>query len=158
MALNDDSKIGLANRFKVVADQGDWDLGSWQKCEGLDVTWDMPDFRAGDDGNMRWFFPANTKYKPIKLIRAATADDSKKVRDWLNANAWTQDKSRGTITITLYDSFATEILVWELKYALPKSWSINAMDAGASQVAIETLEIEHQGFLEDELKLGEPPA
>jgi phage tail-like protein len=155
MALNDQSKIGLANRFAVEAvDQKKWDLGSWQKCEGLDVTWDMPDYRAGDAGNMRWFFPANTKYKAIKLLRAATADDSQKVRDWLNANAWTQSQSRGIIKITLFDSFAEVILEWELKNALPKSWSINAMDAGASQVAIETLEIDHEGFLDDERKLG----
>ena len=49
MPLNDQSKIGLANRFGVVVDQGSFDLGSWQKCEGLDVTWYMPDYRAGDE-------------------------------------------------------------------------------------------------------------
>src|ERR1700761_3202624 len=151
MALNDQSKIGLATRFGVVAvEQTTYALGSWQKCEGLDVTWDMPDFRAGDSGNMRWFFPANTKYKPVKLYRAAQKDDSAKVRDWLNNNAWTQNKTRGIVKITLYDSFAEDILEWELKNAIPKSWSINNMDAGASQVAVETLELEHEGFLQDE--------
>ena len=76
------------------------------------------------------------------------------MRDWLNKNAWTQDSTRGGITITLYDSFGEPILEWDLKNAVPKSWSINAMDAGASQVAIETLELEHQGFLEDEMMLS----
>ncbi|MDT4917764.1 MAG: hypothetical protein QOI15_2878 [Pseudonocardiales bacterium] len=154
MALNDQSKIGLANRFHVTVDQGNWNLGSWQKCEGLDVTWDMPDYRAGDDGNMRWFFPGNTKYKPIKLIRAAAAGDSDTVRKWLNTNAWTQADSRGGIHIVLYDSNGDQITFWDLKAALPKAWSINAMDAGASQVAIETLEIDHQGWLDDEKKLA----
>ena len=155
MALNDQSKIGLANRFVVtVVEQQTYDLGSWQKCEGLDVTWDVPDFRAGDQGNMRWFFPANTKYKTVKLIRAATKDDSTKVRDWLNKNAWTQSQTRGLIHIQLMDSFAEMILDWELKNALPKAWSINNMDAGASQVAVETLEFEHEGFLDDERQLS----
>jgi phage tail-like protein len=154
MALNDQSQIGLANRFHVKVDQGSYDLGSWQKCEGLDVTWEMPEFRAGDQGNMRWFFPANTKYKTIKLIRAATKDESSKVREWLNKNAWTQGATRGGITITLYDSFAAEILHWDLKNALPKAWNISNMDAGASQVAIETLEFDHEGFLDDEKMLG----
>ena len=155
MALNDQSKIGLANRFVVtVVEQQTYDLGSWQKCEGLDVTWDVPDFRAGDQGNMRWFFPANTKYKTVKLIRAATKDDSTKVRDWLNKNAWQQDQTRGLIHIQLMDSFAEMILDWELKNALPKAWSINNMDAGASQVAVETLEFEHEGFLDDERQLS----
>jgi phage tail-like protein len=153
MPLNDQSKIGLANRFGVVVDQGNFDLGSWQKCEGLDVTFEMPEFRAGDQGNMRWFFPANTKYKPIKLLRAATKDDSAKVREWLNKNAWTQSATRGSITIALYDSFAEKILDWTLRNALPKSWNVTTMDAGASQVAIETLEIEHEGWLEDDQKM-----
>jgi phage tail-like protein len=154
MALNDQSKIGLANRFTVVVDQGSYNLGSWQKCEGLDVTWEMPEFRAGDAGNMRWFFPANTKYKPIKLLRGATKEDSTKVRDWLNKNAWTQTATRGSITVTLHDSFGEAVLDWHLKNALPKSWNITNMDAGGSQVAIETLEIDHEGFLDDEKQLA----
>lgn len=154
MALNDQSKIGLANRFTVVVDQGSFNLGSWQKCEGLDVTWDMPDFRAGDSGNMRWFFPANTKYKPIKLYRGATKEDSPKVRDWLNKNAWTQTSTRGTITVTLHDSFGDPVLDWVLKNALPKAWNITNMDAGGSNVAVETLEIDHEGFLDDEKMLA----
>jgi len=70
MGLTDQSKVGVANRFTVKANPGDWDLGSWAKAEGLDVTWEMPDYRAGDAGNARWFFPANTKYSAVKLTRA----------------------------------------------------------------------------------------
>jgi len=155
MALNDQSSVGLANRFHVTIDTSPYDLGTWQKCEGLDVTWDIADFRAGDEANMRWYFPGNTKYKPIKLLRAANKTDSELVQKWLNTAAWTQDKARGTMAITLFDSFAKEILTWNLRNAMPKAWNISTMDAGASQVAIETLELDHQGFLEDdERKLG----
>jgi len=148
MPLNDQSAVGLANRFHVKVDTSPYDLGTWQKCEGLDVTWDVADFRAGDQGNMRWFFPGNTKYKPIKLLRAANADDSKQVQTWLNTTAWQQDKSRGGVTITLFDSFGKEVLHWDLRNAMPKAWNISTMDAGTSQVAIETLELDHEGFLE----------
>ena len=137
----------------TVVSQSKYDLGSWQKCEGLDVTWDVPDYRVGDQGNMRWFFPANTKYKVVRLIRAATAEDSPKVREWLNTNSWKQDKTRGIIKIELMDSFGGKILDWELRNALPKAWSINNMDAGASLVSVETLEFEHEGFLSDDMML-----
>jgi phage tail-like protein len=148
--LNDQSLIGLANRFHVkVIEQSTYDLGSWQKCDGLDVSWDVPEYRTGDGGNERWFFPANTKYKTVKLVRAATANESEKVRQWLEANSWKQSTTRGLITITLFDSSGTKVIDWELRYAMPKSWSINSMDAGASQLAIETLEIDHGGFLND---------
>jgi phage tail-like protein len=152
--LNDTTNVGLANRFLVTIVPGDYDLGSWQKCEGLDVTWDMPDYRAGDGGNQRWFFPANTKYTAVKLLRAA-CDDSMKVRDWLNKNSFTFSKSRCQVKIQLFDSTGKiPVVEWDLRNAQPKKWSINSMDAGASQVSIETLEFEHEGFLEDETSIG----
>lgn len=156
--LNDQSVIGLANRFKVKVIPSDYDLGSWQKAEGLDVTWDVPDYRAGDGGNQRWFFPANTKYTPVKLIRAA-CQDSMAVRDWLNLNSFKNHPGAGTsrvnVVIQLMDSTGAAIVVeWELRNALPKKWSINNMDAGASQISVETLEFDHEGFLEDETTIG----
>jgi len=153
MALNDQSSVGLANRFHVKVDTSPYDLGTWQKCEGLDVTWDIADFRSGDHANMRWYFPGNTKYKPIKLLRAANKKDSELVQQWLNTAAWTQTKARGTMAITLFDSFAAAILTWNLRAAMPKAWNISTMDAGASQVAIETLELDHEGFLEEDQRI-----
>jgi len=162
-ALNDQTNVGLANRFVVTIVPSDWSLGSWQKAEGLDVTWDMPDYRAGDGANQRWFFPANTKYTSVKLIRAA-CDDSTKVRDWLNQNSFNHLSSRSNVKIQLFDSTGGIVIIeWELRDAQPKKWSINNMDAGASAVSIETLEFEHAGFLDDETIIGpgetvKPPA
>jgi phage tail-like protein len=152
--LNDTTNVGLANRFLVTIIPGDYNLGSWQKADGLDVTWDMPDYRAGDGGNQRWFFPANTKYSTVKLVRAA-CDDSMKVRDWLNANSFTFGKSRVEVKIQLFDSTGKiPVVEWDLRHALPKKWSINSMDAGASQISVETMEFDHEGFLADETKIG----
>jgi phage tail-like protein len=152
MALTDTSKIGLANRFKATVVPGDYDLGSWYKVDGLDVSWDVADFRVGDMGNHRWYFPANTKYTNVKLQRGATKDDSAKVRTWLNSTSF-EHKNGIIVTITLMDSAAGEILTWELKNAMPSKWAVTSFDAGGSAVAIETLEFVHEGFLEDDRKL-----
>ena len=149
MGLTDQSKVGVANRFTVKANPGDWDLGSWAKAEGLDVTWEMPEYRAGDAGNSRWFFPANTKYSPVKLTRAATKEHSDKVKSFLKANSF-QHALDGWVQITLHDSHTEEVISWTLANAKPKKWQVTSFDAGASQVAIETLEFEHEGFLEDD--------
>ena len=157
-ALSDQTKVGLANRFLVTVDPGKYSLGSFQKCEGLDVTWDMPDYRAGDGGNQRWFFPANTKYTSVKLIRAVS-DDSGFVRKWLDTNSFHFSTTRSIVTIELFDSTGAPppLLTWELRNAIVKKWSINNMDAGASQISVETLEFEHEGFLADDTKIGEAP-
>jgi len=152
MALTDSSKIGLANRFQAVVTPGEYDLGSWYKVDGLDVTWDVADFRVGDLGNHRWYFPANNKYSTVKMQRGATADDSKKVRKWLNDTSF--DHKLGTlVTITLKDSALATVMEWELRDAMPSKWAITTMDANGSAVAIETLEIVHEGFLDDQRKL-----
>jgi phage tail-like protein len=143
--LNDQSKLGLTNRFHVVVDGHE--LGSWSKAEGLDVTWDIAEYRAGDAGNHRWYFPGNTKYSPIRLSRAA-CEDSNKVKTWLSGNSFKH--KLGTGTIELRDSGNTKIITWNLHNAFPAKWSITGFDAGASSVSVETLELVHLGFLDDQ--------
>lgn len=150
MPLNDNSQIGLANRFRVKIIGGP-DLGSFQKAEGLDVTWEVADYRAGDAGNSRWFAPANTKYTAVKLSRAASSDDSPKVKKWLDNNSFNH-KAGDEVEITLEDSAKAPVMQWNLRNAMPKKWAITSMDAGASSIAIEQLEIEHEGFLDDDIK------
>ena len=38
MPLNDQTKLGLANRFTVVIDFASYNLGSWAQADGLDVV------------------------------------------------------------------------------------------------------------------------
>ena len=137
--------LGLINRFKVEV--GGHDLGNWSKCEGLDVEWEIADYRAGDSGNQRWYFPANTKYSKIRIVRAASPQ-SKDVQAWLKSNSFEHKKESGKVT--LYDSGYTEVMSWELVEAMPTKWSIAPFEAGGSNVALETLELIHQGFLHDD--------
>lgn len=149
MALNDNSVIGLVNRFTAkVSGQGEYDLGSWYKIDGLDVTWDVADTRVGDQGNYRFFAPANTKYSAVKLSRAANDADSKMVRKWLNETQFNH-KIGNIMTVGLHDSNTKGVLEWELRNVMPAKWSISTFDAGGSAVAVEILELQHEGFLEE---------
>jgi len=152
MALTDTSSIGLANRFVVsMSGKSAYDLGSWSKAEGLDVAWDIAEYRMGDGGNDRLYFPGNTKYTNVKLIRGVS-EETQKVKDWLNKNSWEMDVFEGSIQ--LFTTAAKKVTEWTLRDVMPAKWSITSFDAGASQVAMETLELVHRGFLDDERKLG----
>lgn len=152
MGLNDQSKIGLGNRFKVKVTPGEWDLGSWSKADGLDVSWEVPDHRTGETWNQRFFAPASTKYTAVKLTRAAAKGDTETVRDWLVKNATKHDLN-AEVQVALCDSIGDEVMTWNLKNAVVKKWSVTSMDAGSSTIAVETLEIDHEGFLDDEWSL-----
>jgi phage tail-like protein len=154
MALTDTTQVGLANRFVVsMTGMKKYDLGSWSKADGLDVTWDVAEYRAGDGGNDRFYFPGNTKYTNVKLVRAIS-DETKKVREWLDANSFNFEPFVGVIKIK--DAKGDDIpgADWELRDVMPVKWSVSSMDAGASSVSIETLELAHRGFLKDEKKLS----
>ncbi|MFE5539464.1 MULTISPECIES: phage tail protein [Streptomyces] len=151
MPFSDTSSLALANRFVVQIDEGRVNLGSWAQCQGLEVTWKVADYRAGDGGNDRWFFPGFTEYPAIKLTRAACSD-STKVQAWLSENSFGSKPGTGTGTIILMDPNDKEVLRWDLKSVLPMKWSIVGFEAGTSKVALETLELQHNGFLNDGVK------
>jgi phage tail-like protein len=144
--LSDSSKLGLANRFTVKIDFASYDLGSWAQADGLDVKWDIAEYRAGDGGNVRWYFPGNTQYSTLRLTRAA-CEDSKTVKKWLSETSFTWKPYSGKVV--LHDSAGAPVMDWTLQHVMPVKWSITGFDAGASKVATETLELAHHGFLDD---------
>jgi phage tail-like protein len=153
VALSDSSTIALANRFVVNMNGKEvYNLGSWSKADGLDVTWDIAEYRAGDNGNDRFYFPGHTKYSNVRLTRAVSEETSK-VRDWLNKNSWEFEVFAGDIQLFGPHPDKGPVTEWELRDVMPVKWTITTFDAGASQVSLETLELAHKGFLEDLRKL-----
>ncbi|MFB7056447.1 phage tail protein [Streptomyces vinaceus] len=146
MSFSENTKLALANRFQVELDGGRVLLGSWAQVQGLEVTWKVADYRAGDSGNDRWFFPGFTEYPALKLTRAACTD-SVRVKSWLSENSFGSQATTGTIK--LLDPNNQEVIRWDLKSIVPMKWSIVGFEAGTSKVALETLELQHNGFLDD---------
>jgi len=149
MALAADTQLGMSMRFMVTIDKKPYDLGSWAKVSGLDVAWDLVEYRAGDGPkNERWYYPGVTKYSTVKLERAVQDADTKKVREWLEKNSFNHEVTSGTVE--LRDAKSEPVMTWILRHVLPVKWSISPFDATANKVAVETLEVAHMGFLENE--------
>jgi phage tail-like protein len=148
VALAADTQLGVGMRFKVTIDDTNYDLGSWSKVSGLDVTWDIAEYRAGDGQNDKCYFPGLTKYSTVKLERAVQAEGTKKVREWLDSNSFKMKVQSGKVA--LLDAKSEEVMFWTLRHVIPGKWSISPFDANASKVAIEVLELVHMGFLENE--------
>lgn len=148
MPIAADTALGLAMRFVVKIDNTPYDLGSWSKVTGLDVAWDVCEYRAGDNDNERWYFPGVTKYSTIKLERAAESKGTSSVQDWLNSNSFGFEVQSGSIE--LQDAKKSKVLSWTLRHVIPVKWSVSGFEAGGNKVALETLELAHMGFLENE--------
>lgn len=141
--------FGLGFRFTVKVDRIG-DLGGWQTCTGLKVEFKSTEIRQGGDYLSSTYLPDKLVYPKVVLKRAVDAESTRKVQTWVNnaAHRWLSGgrDTASTVTITLYDSSEKKVLSWELHNARPAAWSGPDLDATSSKVAIETLELVHEGF------------
>lgn len=135
--------LGVTMRFEVVIDGVD--LGGWATCQGLAVEFNPEAVRELGENETVQYLPGVVSYPKIVLTRAMTAEDSAKVRSWLAAKVG--DATPGTASIVLRDAKRRQVAKWDLRNVLPARWTGPTLDAGTSRVAIETLELVHEGFL-----------
>ena len=143
MVLATDAALGLANRFQVVVDG--FDLGSWAKCTGLSVKFEMEDVWEGGNYDFRILLPKRVVYSNVTLARAMTKVDSARVQSWLSDKALNFRASQANIK--LFDHHLEEVGSWTLRNAYPSNWKCPDLDALGGKIALETLELAHEGFL-----------
>ena len=136
-----DPALGL--RFKVTVD-GQTELGNWQKCEGLNVEYDVHEYREGGQNGYVHKLPGRAKYENVKLTRPVDSS-TMSVASWLASIQ--MRATRGTAQITVLDPSGAEIADWVLIEVLPIRWSGPSLDVNGNQIAMETLELVHNGFL-----------
>ncbi|WP_328609380.1 phage tail protein [Amycolatopsis sp. NBC_00345] len=149
--------LGMAMRFQV--DAGDLDLGLWSSCKGLEAKAKV--HKAYNPGNYSYerILFADISYSTVKLERAMEQSASAAVRQWLETwwRPWAQPGTNplggmidfGTsMTIRLLDAQWRQVSSWTLRNAYPAGWYGPSLSATDSKVAIERLEIDHEGFLD----------
>lgn len=133
----------LGLRFQVdVSPIGS--LGDWQKCEGLSVEYDIFEYKEGGVNAYVHRLPGRAKYQNIKLTRPISPA-SKDVAAWVS-KVQTAPK-RSTATIKVLDASGKPVAQWSLTGVFPAKWTGPNLDVGANQVAIEVLELAHNGFI-----------
>jgi phage tail-like protein len=56
------------------------------------------------------------------------------------------DVTRRTVRVRLQDEAGGRAWAWQIEHAVPVKWSSSDLDASASQVVMETLELAHHGL------------
>jgi phage tail-like protein len=173
MTLSLSSLLGLTTRFHVVVDGVD--LGGWGKCSGLRVDFKPVQIDEGGNYNYRPILPGGLDYSAITLERPLQAGASQRVQQWLSSRvqSWVHAASSGhsaieqgvnmvaslvgagnvvggaggTGQITLYDSTGGPVITWQLRNVYPSKWIGPELDTKTVGIAMEKLEIIHEGFL-----------
>jgi phage tail-like protein len=131
-------------RFAVTAYGNTHDLGSWSKATGLDVSWDIAEYRSGGAANVsRRFFQGNPKYGTVTLSRSSSSE-ADLVIVWLQDLASTGNSA--TLVITLLDSAGDAVVSWQLENVRPRKYTVGGLNAQGKDIAIETLVLSHEGL------------
>jgi phage tail-like protein len=121
----------------------------FSEVSGLELTMTVEDYEAGGINDTLLRFPGRIRWSNLTLKRGIVGrrdplDDSD-LWTWFNDYL----EGRGTRKdglVTLLKPNGDPVHVWSFRNGLPAKWSGPALNAGRSEVAIETLEIAHEGI------------
>jgi phage tail-like protein len=118
---------------------------AFSAVSGLENETAVIEYRSGAENVMRKL-PGLTKFRNIVLRRGVTQD--RELWDWRQSIIeGNPDRRNGSII--LLDDMRTEVVRWNFRNGWPCKWEGPALNAKANEVAIETLEIAHEGLERD---------
>lgn len=116
----------------------------FRECSGLDSSQDPIDYREGTEGLTARKLPGLNKYSNITLKWGST--DDAQLWEWRQkAMDGTIERKNGSIVLT--DDTHEEKTRWNFREGWPTKWTGPSFNATGNEVAIETLEIVHEGLV-----------
>lgn len=115
----------------------------FSEVSGLTTDTNVIEYREGQEVTTMRKLPGLMKYTNIVLKRGYTQDQS--LWNW-RKQVLDGTTQRTTGTITLLDEARQPALRWNFTAGWPVKWEGPAMNGKTSEVAIETLEIAHEGL------------
>ncbi len=116
---------------------------AFSEVSGLDSETAVIEYRVGGEPNTVRKLPGLTKYANIVLRRGITQDAE--LWNWrLTVVQGNVDRRNGSII--LLDDDGTEVVRWNFFHGWIAKWEGPALSSKGNEVAIETVEIAHEGL------------
>ena len=132
----------LGYRFLVEIDS--LIVGGFSEVTGLELRRGTEDYREGGTNHYTHKLPTHFDQQTLTLRRGMT--DSPALWEWIrNAADGGLPSERKNVRIVLLDSVGDESWGWEFQSAYPVRWTGPELQADSGAVAVETLELAHEG-------------
>jgi phage tail-like protein len=132
------------SRFKLQL--GNIQQASFSECTGFDATTDPIEYRNGDDPGTLRKQPRLTKYGNVTLKWGLT--DSKIIWEWRKKVIdGKTEEARINGSIIILDEEGNEKVQWDFINGWPSKYDPADLNAKGNDIAIETLEITHEGLI-----------
>lgn len=115
----------------------------FRSASGLKIETAVIEVQEGGNTDLIRKFAGPTRYPNIRLTRAFTGD--RFLYDW-HATIKKPDPARVDGRISMIDRHGTQLAAWTFRNGFPVKWEGPDLDASANEIAIETIEIAHEGL------------
>jgi phage tail-like protein len=117
--------------------------GGFSECTGLEVTIQPETYAEGGNNGALLKFTGRAAWSNIRLKRGVvtSADLWRWHADYIDGNGKRRDG-----VITLQNELGKSVRTWRFRNGLPVRWAGPALDALKAQIAIEEIEIAHEGL------------
>jgi phage tail-like protein len=116
---------------------------SFSECSGLSCEVDVIEYRSGGEAGSVRKLPGVRKYANIVLKRGITKN--RELWDWYKS-VLDGKVQRKEGSILLLNDAGQEVLRWNFHQGWPRKYEGPTLNASSSEVAIETIEIAHEGL------------
>ncbi len=119
-------------------------VGGFTEVTGLQLEIEVQEYREGGQNDYVHRLPGPARYATNLVLRRGLTD-ADTLWTWQRATAW-GDVVRRNGSIVLLDESGTEAWRWNFRGAYPVRRTGPDLRAGADAVAVESLELAHQGL------------
>ena len=141
--LIDSSSTMAIVKSALVSAVADVVLGGFTECTGLETALEVEEHREGGRNDTVLKFPTRVTWQPIVLKHGLGAGSA--LWDWHYDFCTGKGKRRDGV-ITLMDDLHVPMRIWYFKRGLPTRYSGPALNAMQNAVAVESVEITHEGI------------
>lgn len=139
-------------KFHFQVEWGDKFRIGFTEVTGLDFEREVIEYRAGDSKKYnKSKQPGLTKFSNITLKRGTFEGDYDYFKEWRKTYYFQEGNKTGSqyrraVTIKLLNENHEPIITWRLENAWPSKVQSTDLKADANEVAIETMELVHEGL------------
>ena len=134
----------VASVFKFWVEIKSIVVAEFTQCSGLSVEREIERIEEGGVNDKVHIRAGRMKYANIVLKRGTVY--GRELWDWYMTGQYDGKVRRINFSSRLHDSEGKGMKRWNVNRALPIKWEGPQLDASSTQVAVETLELAHEGL------------
>jgi phage tail-like protein len=135
-------RVATAAFFKVEIQ--DAVIGHFSKCQGIGFSYEVFEYKEGGLNTFSHQFRDRVSYPRLVLTRGITDDQA--LTKWFFETK--NPDARGHVIVSLLTRRSEQVRRWAFAAAFPVKWDGPVLDSAGGQLALEVLEIAHQGLVQ----------